>query len=71
MHLNSELKFVSTLYIFLANKSLQNKTFQLHFIISYNYTLTALKTVAYSEATGTYLCSAVVRTMVKLTLLKD
>ena len=54
------------------NKPLQNKTFQpvcfkSHFIISYNYTQTALKTMAYSEATGGI--SVLSRTMVNLILL--
>ena len=60
--------------LLLVNKPLQSNTFQpvwfkLHFIISYNYTQTALKTMAYSEATGGI--SVLIRTMVNLTLLKD
>ena len=58
----------------MVNKPLQNKTFQsvwfkLHFIISYNYTLTALKTMAYSEATGGM--SVLIVTLDNFTLLKD
>ena len=43
--------------------------FKLHFIISYNYTQTALKTVAYSKAKGGI--SVHSRTMVNLTLSRD